>query len=481
MLAIEVELLHETIRIGSPDDLALSGQEDLGEWPPSPARLFAALVAAGGTRERSLTGSAPELSTLESTSPPRIVADDPADVLGPSGVADRYVVKNERAKKGAVQEYVARENTLVRPSPRMAPKTPLIRYEWPDLELSATELAGLRVRVGRIGYLGCADSPVRVSVSTEVSDDDSGMRAWLPDDRANTALPIPFTGLTRVLDRIYDDFSGGRAPRRSWYRTDRRGYLSPREATTESRPECTCLWVRFARTVSGRHVLHVTEALRGAVLAEAQRIVGDAIDLDPVLHGHGFSGRGYEHAHWLALPDVGGDYSTGRIHGGAVMLPPGIHPATVDLAREAIARVSRLNLPGGRSITVVPYRGERKPWAIVPRRWHGPTPRWTSAFPVVHERWTKGTPDLAEIGRWCEYAGLPRPLAATTSRRPVLTGAPDLMPHETTRKGRDRRPYSYLEIEFSEPVRGPVVLGRRRHFGVGLMAPLPERADGEQS
>ena len=41
--------VHGTFRGSGVDDTALSGQGSAAEWPPSPARLFQALVAAGGT------------------------------------------------------------------------------------------------------------------------------------------------------------------------------------------------------------------------------------------------------------------------------------------------------------------------------------------------------------------------------------------------------------------------------------------------
>ena len=46
MLAVSVEFLHGTFR-GDPDGTANTGRLTLGEWPPAPFRLFAALVAAG--------------------------------------------------------------------------------------------------------------------------------------------------------------------------------------------------------------------------------------------------------------------------------------------------------------------------------------------------------------------------------------------------------------------------------------------------
>ena len=51
MLAFSVELLHGTFR-GDADGTANTGRLTHGEWPPAPSRLFAALVAADGTRER---------------------------------------------------------------------------------------------------------------------------------------------------------------------------------------------------------------------------------------------------------------------------------------------------------------------------------------------------------------------------------------------------------------------------------------------
>ena len=64
MLAISVELLHGTFR-GDPDGTANTGQLTRGEWPPSPTRLFAALVAADGTRDRCRVTDGAELAWFE--------------------------------------------------------------------------------------------------------------------------------------------------------------------------------------------------------------------------------------------------------------------------------------------------------------------------------------------------------------------------------------------------------------------------------
>ena len=80
MLAVSVEFLHGTFR-GDPDGTANTGRLTRGEWPPAPFRLFAALVAADGTRERYTVtdGAWPDLhyqtvtgALVLSPSPPRI-------------------------------------------------------------------------------------------------------------------------------------------------------------------------------------------------------------------------------------------------------------------------------------------------------------------------------------------------------------------------------------------------------------------------
>jgi CRISPR-associated protein Csb2 len=55
---------------------------------------------------------------------------------------------------------------------------------------------------------------------------------------------------------------------------------------------------------------------------------------------------------------------------------------------------------------------------------------------------------------------------------PFVEGGAVLRPDEVRRQGRERRPYSHLVVEFSEPITGPVMLGRGRQFGMGLALPV---------
>ena len=204
-----------------------------------------------------------------------------------------------------------------------------------------------------------------------------------------------------------------------------------------------------------------------------QRLLGPGEEVSPLIHGHRGDGIEGPQARFVALPVVGSSRADGRLLGAAVWLPPGTDAELIQTIRSAVARLTgeRLVKPGWFDLAVSIDAGERRPWVSNPSRWKGPARCWESATPVVHERWSKGLPDLAEVARWCVHADLPVPVAASFRRHPTLPGVLDLRPDQVHRRDRDRRPYSHMRVEFAEPVSGPVLLGRGRHLGLGLMAP----------
>ncbi|MDA8072456.1 MAG: type I-U CRISPR-associated protein Csb2 [Actinomycetota bacterium] len=469
MLTIIVELLAGTIRSTSADDLAITGELDTGEWPPSPARLFAAFVAADGTGERCRLTSGEELKLLERADPPVIVADPLSDVCR-TPLENRFVVVNKR-QESTTQEYPARQVAEVRLGSRLSPRTPRLWFAWPDLDLDASTVDALRVRAARISYLGCADSPVRVSVSDEAPPDDAPT-TWLPTEEGGPgciSLPVAFPGLLEALDAAFERFTSGEVVRRAWLPSLRRWYTPGTEAAMPPRPEV--IWLRFDRPLPGRSALAATEALRSATLELYDRWAATSPgDLPPVLLGHGYSGAGFQHVHWLALPDVGHRFANGRLYGAAVWLPPGTPADIVVGVRRALGHLSELVTAGGRSTPVRLYDGAARPVAATPGRWVGPSRLWATVFPVVHERW--GRVDLAQVATWCRHAGLPEPVDFASADVPFVEGGAVLRPDEVHRQGRERRPYSHLVVEFSEPITGPVMLGRGRQFGMGLALPV---------
>ncbi len=476
MLTVNVTLLHGTIRATSPDDLTVTGAPDPGDWPPSPARLVAALVAGDGTRERCRVTTGAELALFERARPPRIHAS--ARVLA-SHLQGRYVVGNWLSS-GAVQEYPARMAVLVRPGTRVCPDDPRLAYVWEDLDPSEEELRALSARAARVGYLGCADSPVQVTVSRRFDPSLAPETVWEPDPDGDRDLPVPFPGFIEVLDRAFDEWALRRA-RRAWFRTERARYRAPGQPL-RSRSEAAwpvTIWLRFEESLPGRAALRTAEALKAAVLDLYQRYVAGTGEVPALLHGHGLEGRGYQLAQWLTLPEVGHAYARGRLHGAAIMLPRGVEREVVEGVRHAVWRLRELAISGTRSVRVFAHTGEARPWAANPDRWRRPARRWVAALPVVHERRRRHGPTLEDVAAWCEHAGFPRPVWARCSPVPLLPGSPRLRPEEVFRaREGTRRPYSYLEVVFATPVAGPMVLGRARQYGMGLMAPVREDGRG---
>ena len=153
MLAISVELLHGTFR-GDPDGTANTGGLTRGEWPPSPARLFAALVAADGTRDRCRVTDGAELAWFERLPPPIIHAHARPchELLHGRFVAQHAsnFVRNNKTKELHVhQEYVGRIGVPNRDGVRVAPRDPRVVYAW-SVESPPQEIVyALQLRAAR--------------------------------------------------------------------------------------------------------------------------------------------------------------------------------------------------------------------------------------------------------------------------------------------------------------------------------------------
>ena len=461
MLAIAVEFLHGTFR-GDPDGTANTGQSRRGEWPPSPARLFAALVAADGTRDRCRVTDGSELAWLEQLPPPKIHADTRCH---PQRLNTRFVVKHSGSPaKSAHQEYVGRVGTPTRPGWRVAVSDPRVVYLWDEATPPSDALFNaLRLRAARVGFLGTADSPARLSVHAEMPL--SECEPFVPDEDGDEAIRVTRAGDLEILDRLFDDWverGASVTPNQFPALKHEQRYRSPGAPVAEDRGQVAA-WLQLRRPISGRRITALVGLFKAAVLSQHERIHGEP---HQVLHGHGFRGKGYEIARYLALPNVGYPRSDGRIHGLALWLPPGTDPDVRRKARDAALAVRRLT--GNGLDVAVDRRDEEddRPRATWPKRWLRPSRAWATAFPAIHER--RRTVNLPEVARWCRHAGLPEPIAFWSGRTPLAPGALDLAPVEVNREGKPGLPYSHVAIRFAEPVPGPVVIGSGRQRGFGL-------------
>lgn len=464
--AISVEFLHGSFR-GDPEGAANTGLANRGEWPPAPFRLFAAFVAADGTGERCRVTDGSELAWLERLPPPTVHAS-PESRLWRQSLEARYVVEHKgSAVKSTTQEYAGRKSALIRPGVRVTPRDPKVLYVW-NVEPESSVLKGLRRRAARIGYLGAADSTVRVRTLCGTVPDASTEDAYVPAPTGDLVSTVPAPGDVELLDRMYAAWvERGPLVGRAQFPALRHEvqYRSPGPAPA-AETGVVVAWLRLNRPVPGRRIATITDLFKKAVLKKYDDLYGEP---PAVLHGHGFRRRGYDLARFLALPDVGFRWSRGRIHGLALWLPPGTPPRESSCARDAALAIRRLVGPGI-DVAVVPRDSMDHVAAASPGRWCRSACRWATAFPALHER--RGPVNLEEVRCWCSHAGLPAPIAARVARGPFVPAGVDLAPPEVNRSGRPKLPYSHVELLFAEPVSGPVVIGAGRQRGLGLCVPV---------
>lgn len=465
MLTVTVEFTHGWLRAGPSSDARLTGGDLRGEWPPSPARLLAAFVAADGTRDRQYVTDGTELLLLEQAPPPTILAD-PDDQVLRAELNDRYVVRNQRASS-AVQGYPARSSTLVRPGVRLIPREPRVAYCYDLSEVSDHHLQALRLRAARIGYLGAADAPARVTVRRGLPPAEG--HQWRVDDVGETLLAVGYPGMVADLDDAFDRFLAGEVIERSWMPKNVVRYRADRQQVADV-PAGETIWLQFSASIGSHHLLAVTEILRAAVLHHHP----DGADAPTVVHGHGQQQPGWHQVRYLPLVEAGHQHAKGRIRGAAIWIPPTATRQERAGVRTAVLAIRRLWHADRFDVTVTLHDGQPRPWTANPVRWVGPARRWTSVTPVVQERHGPVTDE--EVARWFTHAGHPVPARFTMSRHPKLPGAIDLRPH-VVRRRYGRSPYGHLTVEFDQPVVGPLAVGRGRSFGLGFLAPVREARD----
>ena len=368
---------------------------------------------------------------------------------------------------------MARTGVLVRPGVRVAPRNPRIRFLY-EVEVGDDDLAALGYRAARVGYLGCADSPVNVTVArlADQSVDGSEDMLWVPDPDGQEVVNVHADGDVARWAAAFEAWSRHRATRSQTRRYQPRAlYRHPLDPPADTQLGRVPVWLRFQRPVPGRRAAVVAHGLKQATLARYQQDRGDPASW---LHGHVNEGESdYQLARFLALPNVGHPHSDGKIHGAAVWVPSGVDEIDVRNLASTLSAIQFLSLADGSRVVV---DRSRRSWTTNPETMARPRPSMGDCTPAVSDRHQRI--DSTAVIRWCEQAGLPEPVRLRISRKPFLPGGIDLHPTETRRPGHSQsRPYAHVGLIFEVPVTGPVVIGSARSYGLGLCAPCDPRED----
>jgi len=214
--------------------------------------------------------------------------------------------------------------------------------------------------------------------------------------------------------------------------------------------------------------LEVAERVRRKLMGIHRRAAGGSSRVSPIFSGKDMSGRpatGHLHAYFLPTDED----RDGRLDHLLVIS----RTALDSTERLALDRLESIWQPQGRpDIRLVPVR-----WGD-PARLLPPARQWVSATPFVPPRhYRKGRGEfsewiLQELRREAVHHGLPPPSRATPRPGLVVRGRSfRWIDFRRNRKG-DTPDLGYgFDLEFQEPIQGPVALGYGAHFGLGLFLP----------
>lgn len=452
------------------------------EWPPSPWRLLRSLVATWKVRTSDANGSAMEAVIVKLTAPPDFFLPPAAQAhtrhYMPLYRDKRTLVFDTFVVIGAEEEVVAL---------------------WPDVTLVESENSALATALERMGYFGRAESWCTARLLSE--EEAIALRPnctvgppsancepvrLLAADPATAVRPgeppeqWPLCAETADLRRK----RWSAPPGSQWvtYMRPRNSFAPPAGAKPlRAAPRVTV--VRFA--LGGPVLPLLSETLSLAELARVtiQGIYGKITGggSSRVLSGKSEDGHplsGHLHAFYLPA-DEDGD---GRLD-HLTLYAAGV---LGELELKALDRLRVLRQVGGKPDLNAVLTGAGNIADFRGMAWFGPARRWTSATPFVPVRHAKvrggqvREMPVDQVALELTRRGLPSPAAVTAVEKCGLADGRSVRWIEFRRErmlgeGSRGHPLGYgFELEFAEPVTGPITLGYGCHFGLGQFRAVQE-------
>lgn len=386
-----------------------------------------------------------------------------------------------------------RRTRQVRTFPVVIPETPTFAFLWPtvDPSLHREALERLCARVTRLGH---SSSLVRCAVV-----DRDLEPTLIPGDDGDVVLRVVGPGQLERLDRAFEHHKGIESrvlPARP-QRYSRASKVAAPAPGAES--VFSTDWVLFERVGGSRPVASratdLARALRGALI----ELHGNQ-DLPATLSGHAERGPAEQpHVAFVPLPFVGHEHADGALMGCALVLPRDLGNDDRELLFRLVARWEKegadrrghLTLAGG---TLPPFVVRRvdvsAKAALDPARWCRSSSRFVTATPIALDKnpgnlrsnqdgtaYKAALEAQQNISDSCLRVVGARPSSVEVSLAPLLPGAQHVrhfLPWPG-RKGRTPRVRVHADIRFEAPLRGPLLLGAGRYFGLGLCLPVEGR------
>lgn len=445
------------------------------EWPPAPFRLLQAIIAGNRSTQ------APGLAWLERQGAPEIFA--PAQ---PSELRYTIYVPNNsdrRKPKAATTGREVVERRVAHP----------VRYVF-ALEMSADREEGARVidAAAHLHTLGSGQDQASVlgyitSTRPESTHDEMHLvassigRALMLRSELDVDLRVPTAGSLASLEARFEVSQTRLDKEKGWFSP----VLSPglhvvatyAPAGRVARLAMLPLRLlrpgnpRAFRPFDPRNTVVAAGMLRGAVM---QRTAGSAVA--DFAAGYASDAQSEQRLSWVPLPSLGHDHTDGLVRRALLLAPVSCLPEMANL----------LNVLGPEPLRLI--REDTGEWVAeaalaepddgVFDSYRRTSRTWTSVTPVVLPGDHAGEPRLVRnlllkaLRNADIDAGLVEELQI--SRAPFLRQAHHVADYRLKAwKARHLIPY-HLRVRLREPLRGPILLGRGRHFGLGVCCADPK-------
>ena len=407
--------------------------------------------------------------------------------------------------EGSADILPENRNRQARTFPTVLPESPHVTFTWLVNLEDAARLDVLDSLCARVGRLGHSSTLVACRAYVPDTAPQSDFRpAGIGDDSIDERerLRIPRAGLLDRLELAHAHHLGIEPrvlPARSADYV--RGHTTRRLAPLAFAGRWTVLALPMRPGLSVRRTLDVTSAIRGALMAHGAQPAPE------VLSGHVAGAPGEwtpptmgPHLAILPLASAGHARSDGTLLGIALVLPTGCTEDDRRVVDSAVLawqaeRGLALHLGGMRAGLPMRVLGPHErgaPLTLQPERWARASATWRSVTPVVLDRSIDHvhSNDTAKrdaaaakvavsVAASCLRVGLAVPDRVDILHASPLVGIPSGARFPRFQASGRPLVHVHVELHFSEPVRGPVVIGAGRFRGYGLLAPIAETRGGE--
>lgn len=451
------------------------------EWPPSPLRLFQAMLAGvmtGGNREYQ--GAAERsFEWLESQRAPLVVAEDAIPLQAYRITAPNNDFDIAAKAWSAGKEYeTAKLKTMKTVAPRALEQPHShVHYVWKvEREPSPEVVEGLRDAARRMHTLGWGIDMAYADAGVLGDGEIEELRGtrWTPAERGGSPMAVPVPGTLADLGATYERFTkraSGKGvdpnTRVSTYRFQsyQRGdeLLRPR-AEFSLRMRDDCRWPEWGESmIVSAWMRHAA----GAAMAEEGE---DPAWVDSYVMGHTSPAQEGERLSYVPLPSIGHAHSDGKIRRAMVLEPPG--------AAGRATQLLRIKLEGawleeqGSPVACLEPKEER---GVVWPFYLGESDEWHTVTPVIlHGHNTDGgqlslrKTEKLLIQAVCQAGYREESIAEMAFQAaPYWNGAGGAARMQVP-KHLNGRPRYHVALRFTKRVSGPVIAGIGRHYGIGL-------------